>query len=82
MQTTIPGIFIAGDASGIEEASTAMIEGQIAGLNAADTLGYDNSLQTQKQQATDALNRLRAVPFGEKPREAKQKISQLRAEEE
>ena len=82
MQTTIPGIYIAGDASGIEEASTAMIEGQIAGLNAADILGYDNLLHTQKQQATDALNRLRAGPFGEKPREAKQKISQLRAEEE
>ncbi len=81
MQTNIPGIYIAGDASGIEEASTAMIEGQIAGLNAAETLGYDTNIQTQKKQATDALSRLRAGPFGEKPREAKQRITQLRREE-
>lgn len=81
MKTTIPGIYIAGDASGIEEASTAMIEGQIAGLNAAESLGYDKNIETQKQQATEALNRLRAGPFGEKPREAKQRITQLRREE-
>lgn len=81
MQTTIPGIYIAGDASGIEEASTAMIEGQIAGLNAAESLGYDETIETQKKQTTEALSRLRAGPFGEKPREAKQKIQQLRMEE-
>ena len=34
LETTIPGIFIAGDITGIEEATTAMIEGRIAGLSA------------------------------------------------
>lgn len=38
--TSIPGIFAAGDVSGIEEASSAMIEGRIAGLAAAEYLGY------------------------------------------
>ena len=34
-ETSIAGIYAAGDASGIEEASTAMIEGRVAGLAAA-----------------------------------------------
>jgi len=40
MRTSSEKIYIAGDVSGIEEASIAMIEGQIAGLNAAASLGY------------------------------------------
>ena len=39
-ETSIPGIFAAGDAAGIEEASSAMITGQIAGIAAARRLGY------------------------------------------
>jgi thioredoxin reductase/Fe-S-cluster-containing hydrogenase component 2 len=38
--TSIPGIFAAGDVSGIEEASSAMIEGRIAGISAANYLGF------------------------------------------
>ena len=38
--TSIPGIFAAGDVSGIEEASSAMIEGRIAALGAAAYTGY------------------------------------------
>lgn len=38
--TSIPGIFVAGDVSGIEEASSAMIEGRIAGVAAAEHLGF------------------------------------------
>ena len=34
-RTSIPGIFVAGDVSGIEEASSAMIEGRMAGITAA-----------------------------------------------
>ncbi|DAC73223.1 MAG TPA: sarcosine oxidase subunit alpha, partial [Thermoplasmata archaeon] len=39
MQTSIKGVYVAGDASGIEEASTAMIEGKIAGLASAIQVG-------------------------------------------
>ena len=38
--TSIPGIFVAGDVSGIEEASSAMIGGRIAGITAAQYLGF------------------------------------------
>lgn len=39
-ETSIEGIYAAGDVSGIEEASSAMIEGRIAGVAAACKLGY------------------------------------------
>jgi sarcosine oxidase subunit alpha len=42
MQTSIEGIFLAGDVSGIEEASTAMLEGRTAGARAAIALGGES----------------------------------------
>ena len=39
LETSVPGLYIAGDASGIEEATTAMIEGEIAGLSVAIAAG-------------------------------------------
>ncbi len=33
LETSVPGMYVAGDASGIEEATTAIIEGEIAGLS-------------------------------------------------
>ncbi len=38
METTKEGIYVAGDLANIEEASTAMIEGRIAGLHAVHTI--------------------------------------------
>jgi len=40
METTVPGVYVAGDVAGVEEAATAMIDGAIAGLAAAESLGY------------------------------------------
>jgi len=40
MQTTVDGVYVAGDITMIEEASTAMEEGRIAGVSAAASLGY------------------------------------------
>lgn len=39
-ETSIPGIYAAGDVAGIEEASSAMINGRVAGTAAATRLGY------------------------------------------
>lgn len=39
-QTSVPGLFVAGDVGGIEEASSAMIGGRIAGAAAARRGGY------------------------------------------
>jgi sarcosine oxidase subunit alpha len=76
MQTSVKGVYVAGDASGIEEASTAMIEGKIAGLAAAIQLGYSKNTRLLKRYHQE-LNSLRAGPFGEKPRKAKEKIAKL-----
>ncbi|MCJ7572043.1 MAG: FAD-dependent oxidoreductase, partial [Candidatus Thermoplasmatota archaeon] len=76
MQTTCKGIFVAGDSSGIEEASTAMIEGKIAGISAALLLGYKDGKRLQKKYIEE-LKKLREGPFGEKARVAKKKIEKL-----
>jgi sarcosine oxidase subunit alpha len=38
-ETTVPGLYVAGDCAGVEEATSAMIEGRIAGIDAAQKLG-------------------------------------------
>ena len=77
MQTSVKGVYVAGDASGIEEASTAMIEGKIAGLAAAIQLGRSKNKKLLAQYRKE-LCQLRAGPFGEKPRIAKEKIAKLK----
>ncbi|MEW6686491.1 MAG: NAD(P)/FAD-dependent oxidoreductase [Candidatus Edwardsbacteria bacterium] len=73
METSVQGIYVAGDVSGIEEASTAMLEGQLAGLAAAESI-KNLSLDKEKAQVRERLSLLRAGPFGEKPRIGKQKL--------
>ncbi len=69
MQTSIEGIYVAGDASGIEEASSAMLEGRLAGLHAAEKLkGPSEALSNMKAHTIESLRELRAGPFGEKIR--------------
>ncbi len=76
MQTGKSRIYVAGDASGIEEASTAMIEGKIAGCAAAKALGYPVKPETLAL-FKEEVAKLRAGPFGEKPRQAKTKIEAM-----
>jgi sarcosine oxidase subunit alpha len=75
MQTNIRGIYVAGDSSGIEEASTAMIEGELAGVSAANSLGYSKHAREVKQRCKNALKLFRSGPFGETPRIGKEKIA-------
>jgi thioredoxin reductase len=75
METTVPGIYVAGDIAGIEEASTAMEEGRLAGLAAAEALGYVSEETCQrKADARRALAQLRVGPFGEDRQQARAKI--------
>jgi sarcosine oxidase subunit alpha len=74
MKTNVSGIYVAGDSSGIEEASTAMIEGKIAGLAAAISL-RKTSKKKDLQRYQEELGTLRAGPFGDKPRIAKDKVT-------
>lgn len=64
-ETSVPGIYAAGDVSGIEEASSAMIEGRIAGIAAAARLGYISEETCQKEVAAQeaALDGLRQGMF-------------------
>ncbi|HEX78214.1 MAG TPA: FAD-dependent oxidoreductase [Dehalococcoidia bacterium] len=69
METTVKGVYAAGDVAGVEEASTALLEGQIAGLAAAASLGYSSEdLPRLLDEAMSELVSLRAGPRGEKVR--------------
>ena len=76
METTVPGIYIAGDLAGVEEASSAMEEGRLAGVAVAEALGYISSKESMalKEQVWYRLNMLRAGKFGQYRRELKTKI--------
>lgn len=79
MMTTAPGIFTAGDVTGIEEASTAMLEGELAGLGAAKFLkGESEKLKGRIEDVACRLAALRAGPFGCKAREGKRKLMECR----
>ena len=64
-ETSVPGIFAAGDVSGIEEASSAMIEGRISGIAIAASLGFLEESEKQEQIAANeaALETLRQGMF-------------------
>jgi sarcosine oxidase subunit alpha len=67
MKSSLDNIYIAGDVAGIEEATSAILEGKIAGLNAAVSLGYrvDNFLELNRSLRKE-LKELRANPLSEK----------------
>ena len=76
LETTVPGIYVAGDVSGIEEASSAMVEGRLAGLSAAASLGYGKEEAPELQKAAMAeLDELRAGPMGERIRMGLEKVA-------
>lgn len=68
MRTTIEDIYVAGDCSGVEEASAAMVGGRLAGLSAAASLGHDRRVAEMKEVAREELAALRAGPTGDKIR--------------
>lgn len=75
METSVKGLYVVGDASGIEEASSAMLEGRLAGLDAVEKLkGSSKKLTELKTAVRKSLDELRAGPFGEKIRMGEQKL--------
>ncbi|KXA90493.1 sarcosine oxidase subunit alpha [candidate division MSBL1 archaeon SCGC-AAA259I09] len=66
MKTSRDDIYVAGDASGVEEATTAMLEGSIAGASAA--LSINRGGEEEKKiikDAKDDLEQLRNSPYYE-----------------
>ncbi len=66
MRTTNPLVYVAGDAGGIEEASSAMVEGAIAGLSAAKSLDAAiPDFPAKSAQLAAELAELRCGPVGD-----------------
>jgi len=75
LETTVPGVFVAGDAAGVEEASSAMLEGMIAGMYAAKNLGIaEDVFQKEWLNSESYLKELRHGPVGEKIRKGIEKV--------
>ncbi len=82
METTLPGVYVAGDITGVEEASTAMEEGRLAGIAAAEALGLTGGAAAERDKAavTARMDVLRSGPFGLARRTAKAEILAQRKE--
>jgi sarcosine oxidase, subunit alpha len=66
-ETSVKGIFVCGDAVGIEEASSAMMEGYLTGLYIAEHLGKSHPEQESLKKLYETqLSMLRDGPFGVK----------------
>ncbi|MFH0993015.1 MAG: FAD/NAD(P)-binding oxidoreductase [bacterium] len=66
-ETTLANVFVAGDAAGVEEASSALVEGRLAGLCAARKLGHVHSdFEREVADCHHQLAVLRSGPFGQK----------------
>lgn len=68
METSKEGIYVAGDTTGVEEANTALEEGKLAGISAAESLGLisSDSADNLRSEIWKRLNALRLGPFGER----------------
>jgi sarcosine oxidase subunit alpha len=68
-ETSIPGVYVAGDVGGIEEASSAMVEGYLTGLYVNKNLGVDEEdMHTLIEDYHKQLSALRSGPVGDKIR--------------
>lgn len=76
LRTTEDNIYIAGDVAGIEEASSAMLEGKIAALNAAVSLNYKcKNFPLINKKFKEELLEFRANPLSEKVKAGIKKAS-------
>ena len=81
LETSVPGVYVAGDVSGIEEASSAMVEGRLAGCAAAESLGYEPvRAAAEKEAARSELSELRSGPAGARILSGLEKARKLRLE--
>ncbi len=78
-ETTVNNIFTAGDVVGVEEASSAIVEGYLTGLVVAERLGFKHpNYNALLQDFQTQLEYLRSGPFGEKTRQG---LEELRGDE-
>ena len=65
-RTTVKGLYAAGDAGGVEEATSAQLTGRIAALSAAQDLGAAKNFDEEYKALSAQLSELRAGPMGGK----------------
>ncbi|NLB09653.1 MAG: FAD-dependent oxidoreductase [Clostridiaceae bacterium] len=66
LKTNVDSVYIAGDITGIEEASSAMVEGRLAGLTASASIGFKHDdYEAEVLDCNEQLRSLRAGPVGE-----------------
>lgn len=75
METSIPNVFVAGDASGIEEATTAFIEGEIAALTILERLGYPEARERREKLLKYLWEEYRESPVVKRARDGKRKLT-------
>ncbi len=74
-ETSVEGIYVAGDVSGVEEASSAMVEGYLAGLCAAQKIGFKHKNYNElKEDYIKQLESLRSGPIGHHIRSGIEKV--------
>ncbi|UCB45648.1 MAG: FAD-dependent oxidoreductase [Spirochaetota bacterium] len=76
METSIKGIYVAGDVAGIEEASSAMEEGKLAGIAASVSQGKTDKKKAERDilETKERLRSLRLGTYGDYRYNAKEKI--------
>jgi len=76
MRSSVESVYTVGDIAGVEEASTAMEEGRLAGIHAAWSMGcMDEAIMREKTEETmGRLLSLRQGVFGQKRFAAKKRI--------
>ena len=79
MRTTLSYLYVVGDVAGVEEASSALEEGKLAGVSVAEELGYlkKDEAEEEKDRIRKRLSSLRLGPFGDM--RAKAKLELMRA---
>ncbi|HDN02054.1 MAG TPA: FAD-dependent oxidoreductase [Candidatus Bathyarchaeota archaeon] len=75
LKTSLENVYVAGDASGIEEATTAMFEGRIAGAQTSASLGYNvQKAETIVDNTMHQLEMFRKSPFSSRVVKGKMKV--------
>ncbi len=84
LETTVPNMYVAGDSSGIEEATTAIIEGRIAALSIASKLLDGPKARRAREEMEKLIDFLwreyRASPLLARARRGKESVTVSREE--
>lgn len=82
MESSVPGIYVAGDTAGVEEASTAMDEGRLAGVSIAHSMNRMDAGEAlaAKEEIRTRLAALRMGSFGTGRQIAKDRVNKLGSE--